>query len=239
MSNYNFTLSNGDTLVTLEPLEQNGVGNTSTSRTIVDVNIDPTTNIVSFTINDDLTSRFVPGFQFDIIGSSDYEGTYTVGSAGSVSSTIGSQAITIIPVNEQLPLTSFAVVAVNRPNGTFYVDAATECPFVPTTSIELTGNTFGAANDLYTIESAETTEPRSISDVDTVAKTWKVAGDYRRFYPVGKQVVVTGNTTSGGGTYTVASVSFAGASVLDMGNNRIASVATPVNPPDAANKQYV
>jgi len=151
MNEYNFELANGDTLISLAPLEQNGVDNLSTPRAVYDVNIEPGTGAVTFRFLDDLTTRFIPGFEFNLLGSSDYTGTYTVDVGGSTTTTVGSQLVTVVPVVEQLPLTSFSPFLIDQATNTFYVETATECPFVPTTSIELTDNTFAPANGTYTI----------------------------------------------------------------------------------------
>jgi len=78
---YDINLSNGSILATLYPLEVNGPDNLSTPRFIQGVN----TSLNTFTLNDDLTSRFVAGFQFVVQGSAGglNDGTYTVAPAGS------------------------------------------------------------------------------------------------------------------------------------------------------------
>ena len=75
----------GAHLVDVNPLESNGPDNQSTPRQIVDVEfLDKmfATPTDAFIINDDVSDRFVQGFSFDVIGSSNYNNTYVVNQPG-------------------------------------------------------------------------------------------------------------------------------------------------------------
>ena len=226
MNNYDIELSNGDLLVSLPPLEQDGTGNLSTPRAIADVNIAVGTGQVSFTIKDDLTSRFIAGQSFDIVGTTNYVGTYTVAASGSNTTTIGSELYTIIPVNETLPIESFLLSRADATLNAFYVETPSECPFVPTSNVTLSDNTFVGANGEYTITLVESSEPRAITAINVAGNTFSVAGNYVKFYPVGTQASVTSNTTTGNGVYTVVSATFVSGSTVIAVAEDVDSLAT-------------
>ena len=78
---YDLNLSNGSILTTVYPLEVSGPDNLSTPRFIQLID----TGSNTFTLSGDLTSRFVAGFQFNVINSAGglNDGTYTVAPGGS------------------------------------------------------------------------------------------------------------------------------------------------------------
>lgn len=85
-SEYDINLSNGSVLATLHPLEVNGPDNISTPRLIQKarpsapiVNVSTTTN--SFFVPGDETAIYRTGFQFEVLGSTGNNGTYTVSSS--------------------------------------------------------------------------------------------------------------------------------------------------------------
>lgn len=85
-SEYDINLSNGNVLTTLYPLEVNGPDNTSTPRLIQKtrptfpvVNVSITTN--TFFVPGDETDTYRTGFQFEVVGSTGNDGTYTVASS--------------------------------------------------------------------------------------------------------------------------------------------------------------
>jgi hypothetical protein len=224
--NYTFQLSNGSTLIDLQPLEQNGTDNLSTPRALLDVNIDVSTGQVSFAFKDDLTARFVAGLSFDIVGNAAYAGTYTVAASGSVTTTIGSELYTIVPVDESLPLDTFQVTRANSTLNAFYVQTPTECSFVPTTIISLSNNTFAGANGDYTITAVESSTPRAITAINVVGNTFSIAGNYTKFFPTGVQATVTSNTTTGNGVYTIVSATFVSGSTVIAVSEDVDSLAT-------------
>ena len=84
-------------------MESNGPGNQSTPRQIVDVELldrSFTTPTDAFVINDDVTSRFVQGFVFTVVGGP-YAGSYAVAAPGVLAGDIAAQVVagqTHIPV---------------------------------------------------------------------------------------------------------------------------------------------
>lgn len=77
--------TNGSFIIDVDPLESNGPGNQSTPRTIVDVEfldksfVSPTD---AFVVNDDVSTRFVTGFVFGVVGGGVYDDTYVVVAPG-------------------------------------------------------------------------------------------------------------------------------------------------------------
>lgn len=206
MQNYTFNLSDGSTLFSLLPQEQSGPGNLSTPRNILDIDVITGTGQIVFVFADDLTARFVGGFQFDVVGAAGYQGTYTVSPGGSVVVTVGSKRVTRVPVDESLAGLTTDVFKIDSTNKLFYVDYPSSTPFVPTTSITLSGNTNAPSNGTYTISTATTTSSDAITAVDSGGgNSWTIAGDKVTSYPVGKQVRILGNS-GGNGTYTITSV---------------------------------
>jgi hypothetical protein len=212
-SEYTMILANGNTLVTIQPREQNGPDNLSTERQVLDIRISPA-GVVSFVIAEDLTPRFTPGFVFDIVGASEYAGTYTVAGAGSSTFTSGAVTYTLIPVVESLASDSFVVAGVTAADNLIHIEASTSCGFVPTTTFELVGNTNGPSDGTYTIVSAEASGVYAISGIDAGTDSWIISGDHVKFFPVGIDVLVTANTTTGNGTYSVQSSTFNGTNTI-------------------------
>ena len=86
-ANYYKTSDTVTPFITIQPLESNGTGNLSTPRQVVDIEfLDKTflTPTDAFIVNDDVTTRFVTGFVFTVLGGI-YDGTYTVVAPGAVS----------------------------------------------------------------------------------------------------------------------------------------------------------
>jgi len=96
MANYIINHSDGSTFNVYD-LEQNGPNNISTPRQISSVNLSGGAGSNFIKINSDLTYRFIPSFQFDIIESGGNNGTYTVANV----SFDGTH--TIINISEVLP----------------------------------------------------------------------------------------------------------------------------------------
>ncbi len=93
--NYTITLSDGVTTFDVYDHEVDGGSILSTPRAIQSINV----GLQTFKLLDDLTYRFTPGFQFNIVGSGGANGTYTVAPAGSTYAT----PYTSIPVVEVIP----------------------------------------------------------------------------------------------------------------------------------------
>lgn len=99
-------------LLEILPLESNGPGNLSVPRQIVDVEFLDThflTPTDSFVINDDVSSRFVQGFQFSVIGSTLYDGTYTVNGGAFAPGAVVAQ---VVDGKTHIPVTDIATTSV-------------------------------------------------------------------------------------------------------------------------------
>lgn len=86
MSNpYTITLSNGVTTFQIHELENNGPGNVSPNRFIKDINLTGGTGVNYFSIEGNMSFRFIAGFQFNVINSAGnvLDGLYTVAPTGS------------------------------------------------------------------------------------------------------------------------------------------------------------
>lgn len=141
---YNFNLTNGTLLISVNPLESNGTGNVSVPRQVLRVAFqDPATlpsPVDSFIVADDVTSRFVPGFTFNVIGGSVYDGGYTVEASGPV-------AVLVAPgvYQTHIPV-STPIVVVPLPTVNYFSATPSVTPTTPnnyTVTWYFTGNTAG------------------------------------------------------------------------------------------------
>lgn len=130
MSGYTIYLSRYDPInnptacFEIGSLENNGIGNQSVPRQIVDSFFAKRKH--HFALDEDLSFRFVPGFQFQAINSNSTH-TYTVADEGSyVQPTDDNKLMTIIPVIEPLIDQKYDTISYHMP--THY------------TSLQLTGN---------------------------------------------------------------------------------------------------
>lgn len=121
MSNYTITLSDGVTQFTVYANEVDG--GLSTARSIAQVDV----NTQSFVIHGDLTYRFVGGFQFDVVGSGNLDGTYTVsaGSPGGSFYSAGNNTTTIF-VDEVVGTGSPPVTGLPYGNIVYSIPATTD-----------------------------------------------------------------------------------------------------------------
>lgn len=222
-STYTLTLADGTTLADLTSLESNGVGSQSTPRQILDINF--TAGVQSLVVADDVTTRFVPGFSFEIFGSV-YEGTYTVHASGP--SYLDGR--TTIPVNEAVVFDDFVVSGVSSAGNYWKVLSAgnASCMFYPGSTLTITGNGFGAANTTYTVISSITSEANSIvAVIPGVGGTWSVSGDQTDYYDVGATFKVRGNGI-GDGDYIVASSTWTGTNTDIVVTGTIPALATSI-----------
>lgn len=208
---YTIKLSNDTPLVDLLSLESNGAGNESTPRQILEIKFDA--GVHAFVIADDVTSRFNVGMSFQVFGST-YSGTYTVHPDGPTYA----DGKTTIPINESLVFDDYTIVGVSAASNYWKVESNGNagCIFYPGTTFGVSGNSFGLANDVYTVVSSASSSANTIVGVSPgVGGTWTVAGDQTQFYTPGTTFRVRGNGV-GDGDYTVVSSSLSGNTIVTV-----------------------
>jgi len=211
---YNFNLTNGTSLTTVRALEGNGTGNQSVPRQILDISFDSSTPHI--TVADDVTARFINGFSFDIIGSSPYDGTYTVSGAPTVETLLDGKIVTHIPLATPPTVTGYIIKdVVTGVSGSWVIAGPSNgnIQFYPTSVFTVSGNSLPAANGTYTIASSNTGTQFSVSSVVTgLSGRFIITGDHTKFfsptatfnavntggydqiYPIASVALVTGNT---------------------------------------------
>jgi hypothetical protein len=230
---YNFELTTGAPLVTVEPLESNGLGAQSVPRAILDLDFENN----AFVVADDLTGRFVAGFSFEVI-SGPYEGTYTVDVGGS--SYDGVTGTTSVPVTTPIVAQPFSIIGVEpTPDNVWVIEGAIngDCVYYPGSTFTVAGNTDGPSNGVYTVVSASVSGTYPLTAVTPgpggAGTSWTVTGDVGEFFVPGKEFRITG-MTPGAGTYTVVSAVLVGlnteVTVVEAipGTATITGQATPV-----------
>ena len=114
----------GGFIVDVNPLESNGTGNQSTPRQIVDVEVLDSAFITptdAFIVNDDVSSRMVQGFSFDVVDGP-YAGPYTV-DAGAFA--IGATVCQVVDGRTHIPVSGLTTT----------YDTLTFYPALPTVDI--------------------------------------------------------------------------------------------------------
>ena len=209
---YNFTLHNGSPLVTIEALESNGINSQSTPRQVMDVRFDVGSN--AFLINDDVTTRFVAGFMFDVVQGV-YQGSYEVLTNSTYD---GTTRYTTIPVTTPITPSPSTIVGVEAGVGGIWVIegvANGSVVYYPGASFDVVGT--GAGDGTYTVASSETSGSYPIIAVDTNTNVWTLVGDVTSFFSGGTTFKVLGANPAAG-TYTVISAT------LNGGNTEVAVV---------------
>lgn len=211
---YDFTLTDGTALITLQPLESNGYQAQSVPRQILDVSFD-TPN--AFIVADDVTVRFIAGFSFDVIVGP-FQGTYTVDISGPTYDGVTKR--TTIPVTVPIIASPYQIVAVTTGlNGAWEVVGAAngDCVWYPGSSFTVAGNSDGPSNGAYTVQSAEVSGSYSIAAVTPGAPgfaSWTIVGNVTNFFVPTKLFKITGGSNPGAGTYTVFSAVFGGVNTV-------------------------
>lgn len=226
----------GAVVASVLPMESNGVGNMSVPRDIVDIEFasSVTNSKDAVIVTGSVSARFVQGQQFSIINST-YSGTYVVddgsSSPGAVVA-IERNNQTYIPVAGGITLAQFPIVGVETgAGGKFHLTGLTngQFTFLPGLSFSVTGNSLPAANQGYTIVSAETSGIYSIVSVTPASQKVTLAGNVVRFFQLGDQINVRGLLVGNGdGTYTVSTTS------LVNGNTEVVLDNSTLLPADAS-----
>ena len=235
-SNYNLTLTDGSALATIYALESNGTSNQSVPRQIIDISFDPTKPY--FVVADDVTARFVNGFSFSVIGSSPYDGAYTVDNTLSPIETVTlstGQVVTHIPLATPPTPVGFNIVGVNDgASGSWILNGPTNgyTRFYPTSTFTVAGNTFPAANGSYTVASSTTGNQFNVLSVTGgLGGSFTITGDVVDYF----QPTTTFHAVNTGGydaVYTIDSVAL-------VTGNTVVTVLEYVNPATNATNALV
>lgn len=228
---YDIKNTSGTIVSRILPNESNGLSNRSIPRQILDVVYNSalfTPAVDCIVVADDLTSRFTQGFQFDVIDSG-YAGTYTVSLTGHQSGdtvALYANGNTYIPVSGGVHSPAFTIVGIEPgANGRVRLQGVANgrYTFLPTQSFEIQNNSFPAANDTYSVQSAETSNTYTLVSVDSTLQTVTLFGDVTRFFTPSVQFFLRGSLAGTADlTYTV------GSSTVDGSGNTVITVSNAV-----------
>ena len=189
----------------ISTMEGDGLDNYSSPIQILDISFDSV--FPHLVLANDLSERFIAGFNFNITGGSAYDGSYTVSSNAYTETYPDLRKITFVPLAAPLTINGFEVVdVITGSDGKFAVIGPSNGSliFYPEAIFELSGNGSISANQQYSTLESKTSTSYAISDISTDFLTITISGIYDDIFILGHEVKLSNLLhNTGDGIYTV------------------------------------
>jgi hypothetical protein len=213
---YIIQLSNGTTLGTIYPLENNGPAATSVLREISSIDVGSQTLYVAGDL-----SHLTNGTSLSIVGPVAYAGSYAVSTASYNATTQQTALVLTTPLNTP----SYKIVGVSTgTSGTFTIQGAEAgpCIFGPGTTFTVASNSNASSNQSYTVTSTSNAGVYAVTAFDATAKTFTISGSNAAFFQAGQTLIAGANPAGTTGSFTIISAT-------DTGSTTVISVSEPIS----------